>query len=94
MSSDATAPFYLKLEVFASASSPPDAVRHLCKIADRLGLTVETRISGITVQAYPGTKGDWMAERFEEAQRRGVKWMSPTVLPGGSNEEPPQPSTR
>lgn len=82
---DSVAPLYLKLEVIAADVPPSFAVRHMCRVADRIGIMVEAEVNGISVNVWPDTNEDRMAEQYDEAVRRKVKWVGSNAIPAAAS---------
>jgi hypothetical protein len=65
----------------ASSTPPEHAVRHLCRLADRVGIWVKSEVNGIEVFVAPGTNENSMARHYQTAADRKAKFVSTNVIP-------------
>lgn len=81
------APLYMKVETMASSCLPTDAVKHLCRLADKVGIWVKSEVNGVEVFVPPGTDENMMSLQYQTAVERRAKFVSPNVIPAVTEVE-------
>lgn len=64
-----TAPLLLRIESIAADVPPDNAVKHMCRVATRIGITVQCEINGVSVYIHPGSDENLAAENYVRAVR-------------------------
>lgn len=74
-------PLFLRVDHVAADLPPSYAVKHMCRLADKMGIMICCEVNQIDVSVFPGTNEDVMAERYDKALLKGAKWLSSNASP-------------
>ncbi len=74
-------PLFLRVDHVAADMPPSHAVKHMCRLADRMGLMVCCEVNGVDVSVHPETNENVMMDRYDRALEKNAKWVTSNMSP-------------